>query len=50
LNHPITGTPMDIRSPLPDDLKASLRVIGEGEAVAQAEDPLAALGFYDTPG
>jgi 23S rRNA pseudouridine1911/1915/1917 synthase len=47
LNHPITGTPMDIRSPLPDDLKASLRVIGEGEAVAQAEDPLAALGFHD---
>lgn len=47
LNHPITGTPMDIRSPLPDDLKASLRMIGEGEAVAQAEDPLAALGFYD---
>jgi 23S rRNA pseudouridine1911/1915/1917 synthase len=49
-NHPITGTPMDIRSLLPDDLKASLRVIGEGEAVAQAEDPLAALGFYDDPG
>ena len=47
MNHPITGAPMDIRSPLPDDLKASLRVIGEGEAVAQAEDPLAALGFYD---
>ncbi len=49
LNHPITSTPMDIRSPLPDDLKSSLRVIGEGEAVAQAEDPLAALGFYDSP-
>jgi len=47
LDHPITGAPMDIRSPLPDDLKASLRVIGEGEAVAQAEDPLAALGFHD---
>ena len=46
-DHPITGAPMDIRSPLPDDLQASLRVIGEGEAVAQAEDPLAALGFYD---
>jgi hypothetical protein len=41
---------MDIRSPLPDDLKASLQVIGEGEAVAQAEDPLAALGFYDKSG
>ncbi|HUQ47451.1 MAG TPA: RluA family pseudouridine synthase [Gemmatimonadaceae bacterium] len=46
-NHPITGAPMDIRSPLPDDLKKSLRAIGEGEAVAQAEDPLAALGFHD---
>ena len=30
LNHPITSTPMDIRSPLPDDLKTSLRAIGEG--------------------
>ncbi len=47
LDHPITGAPMDIRSPLPDDLKISLQTIGEGEAVAQAEDPLAALGFYD---
>ena len=47
LDHPITGAPMDIRSPLPDDLKASLRAIGEGEAVGQAEDPLAALGFYE---
>ena len=46
-NHPITGAPMDIRSPLPDDLRNSLRLIGEGEAVAQAEDPLAALGFHD---
>jgi 23S rRNA pseudouridine1911/1915/1917 synthase len=45
--HPVTGAPMDIRSPLPDDLKASLRVIGDGEAVAQEEDPLSALGFYD---
>jgi hypothetical protein len=25
-------------------------VIGEGEVVAQAEDPLAALGFYDKSG
>ncbi len=45
--HPLTGAPMDIHSPLPDDLKSSLRAIGEGEAVAQAEDPLAALGFYE---
>lgn len=46
-NHPITGAPMDIRSPLPDDLKASLRAVADGEAVALAEDPLAALGFHD---
>lgn len=46
-NHPITGAPMDIRSPLPDDLRTSFRAIGEGEAVAHSEDPLAALGFYD---
>ncbi len=45
--HPITGVPMDIRSPLPDDLTHSLRAIGEGAAVAEAEDPLAALGFHD---
>ena len=45
--HPITGAPMDIRSPLPDDLTHSLRAIGEGAAVAEAEDPLAALGFHD---
>ncbi|MEO5587940.1 MAG: RluA family pseudouridine synthase, partial [Gemmatimonadaceae bacterium] len=47
LHHPITGAPMDIRSPLPDDLKASLLAIGEGDTVAQADDPLAALGFHD---
>lgn len=46
-NHPLTGAPMDIRSPLPDDLKASLRVIGEGEDVVLSDNPLAALGFYD---
>ncbi|HVF40895.1 MAG TPA: RluA family pseudouridine synthase [Gemmatimonadaceae bacterium] len=46
-DHPVTGASMDIRSPLPDDLRRSLQVIGEDAAVAQAEDPLAALGFHD---
>jgi len=45
--HPITGAPMDISSPLPEDLIHSLRVIGEGAAVAEAGDPLAALGFNE---
>ena len=46
-NHPITGAPMDIRSPLPEDLKRSLSAIAEGSGLPEAEDPLVALGFYD---
>lgn len=46
-NHPVTGAPMDIRSPLPVDLRYSLRMIAEGAAEAQSEDPLAALGFHE---
>ena len=46
-NHPITGAPMDIRSPLPEDLKHSLSAIAEGSGLPEAEDPLDALGFND---
>jgi len=46
-DHPVTGAPMDIRSPLPDDLQSSLRTIGRDTEVAQADDPLVALGFHD---
>jgi 23S rRNA pseudouridine1911/1915/1917 synthase len=45
--HPITGAPMDIRSPLPEDLRSSLSAFAEGSGLPEAEDPLAALGFYD---
>jgi 23S rRNA pseudouridine1911/1915/1917 synthase len=48
--HPITGAPMDIRSPLPDDLKHSLSAIAEGFGLPEAEDPLVTLGFYGKPG
>jgi hypothetical protein len=41
---------MDIRSPLPDDLKHSLSAIAEGFGLPEAEDPLVALGFYGKPG
>jgi len=47
--HPITGAPMDIRSPLPEDLKHSLSAVAEGSGLREAEDPLVALGFYDPP-
>lgn len=46
-DHPVTGAPMDIRSPLPDDLKTSLRAIGRDTEVAKSDDPLVALGFHD---
>ena len=43
-NHPITGVPMDLRSPLPSELGASLRsMAGEFEIEA---DALAQFGFY----
>ena len=46
-NHPITGAPMDIRSPLPEDLKVSLSAVAEGSGLPEAEDPLDDLGFND---
>ena len=44
--HPITGAPMDIRSPLPEDLKQSLTAIAASYGLPEAEDPLVGLGFY----
>jgi len=44
--HPITGAPMDIRSPLPEDLKDSLTAIAASYGLPEAEDPLVGLGFY----
>ena len=45
--HPITGAAMDIRSPLPTDLRQALRVIAEDSEPGEADDQLAALQFYD---
>lgn len=44
--HPVSGVRMDLRSPLPDDLKRSLATAaGEPEWLAHP-DPLDYLGFY----
>jgi 23S rRNA pseudouridine1911/1915/1917 synthase len=44
--HPVTGAVMDLRSPLPDDLRQSLiAVAGMPELIAHP-DPLEYLGFY----
>ncbi len=44
--HPVTGVPIDLRSPLPDDLTRSLAAVAGVEDLANHLDPLDYLGFY----
>lgn len=44
--HPVTGDEIDIRSPLPDDLRAALARIAQDTMPSDIEDPLEFLGFY----
>ena len=44
--HPVTGAEIDIRSPLPDDLRTALLRVSEGSLAAEVKDPLDTLGFY----
>lgn len=46
-HHPVTGAAVDIRSPLPEDLRAALVRAADGAIPADAVDPLTELGFYD---
>ncbi len=46
-NHPVTGKPLDFRSPLPDDLRRSLDVIAGEHALAADVDALEAFRFYE---
>lgn len=46
-NHPVTGEPLDFRSPLPEDLRRALTVIAGEHALADDVDPLTALRFYE---
>lgn len=48
LPHPITGARLELRSPLPADLRASLLAVARMPALADHPDPLDALGFYHT--
>lgn len=45
--HPADGKQMDIRSPLPDDLRTALIRVADGAIDPQTPDPLGFLGFYD---
>jgi 23S rRNA pseudouridine1911/1915/1917 synthase len=48
LTHPVTRAVLDLRSPLPADLRASLLATARLPELAEAADPLEALGFYRT--
>jgi 23S rRNA pseudouridine1911/1915/1917 synthase len=45
--HPVTGKPLDFRSPLPADLRHSLAVIAGEHALPEDVDALTALRFYE---
>jgi 23S rRNA pseudouridine1911/1915/1917 synthase len=47
LPHPETGALLELRSPLPDDLRHSLLAVAHMPELAEHPDPLAALGFFD---
>jgi 23S rRNA pseudouridine1911/1915/1917 synthase len=46
-NHPMTGKPLDFRSPLPEDLRHSLSVISGEHALPVGVGPLEAFRFYE---
>jgi len=47
--HPVTGLELDLRSPLPDDLRTALAQIARDETLLTQPDPLHAFGFYGSP-
>ena len=46
-NHPVTGEPLDFRSPLPADLSRALSVIAGEHRLPEGVDPLTAFRFYE---
>lgn len=46
-NHPMTGELLDLRSPLPEDLRNSLAVIAGEHALPAGVDALSAFKFYE---
>lgn len=47
--HPITGAALDLRSPLPDDLRPALAQVARDDALRTHPDPLDVFGFYREP-
>jgi 23S rRNA pseudouridine1911/1915/1917 synthase len=46
-NHPMTGQPLDFRSPLPEDLSHALAVMSGEHALPAGVDSLTAFRFYE---
>ncbi|HEU4565287.1 MAG TPA: RluA family pseudouridine synthase [Gemmatimonadaceae bacterium] len=44
--HPVTGAPLELRSPLPGDLKRSLATVAGDASLADDPDPLDRFDFY----
>jgi 23S rRNA pseudouridine1911/1915/1917 synthase len=44
--HPVTGRVIDVRSPLPDDLRSGLARVARDESLRDHPDPLDVFGFY----
>ncbi len=48
--HPVTNAPVDLRSPLPDDLRASLDAVAGEDRAPPTTDALEHFGFYKLDG
>jgi 23S rRNA pseudouridine1911/1915/1917 synthase len=46
--HPVSGAIVDLRSPLPTDLRQSLAALSDMPELATHQDPLDVFGFYHT--
>ena len=45
--HPVTGEQLDLRAPLPDDLRRSIAAVSGMPELATQDDPLHVFGFYN---
>lgn len=45
--HPVTNAEIELRSPLPEDLRSALVRVADGVVPLGAPDPLESLGFYN---
>jgi hypothetical protein len=48
--HPATGTTIELRSPLPQDLRVTLQAVAGSDVAFGDTDPLEYFGFYRVEG